>query len=116
MKCRKLKTNKCPFMGIQVAIFFGCVFSAQIITLVAQDRGNTASQEYGDAVYRELDGFAGFLGYDYNHTSIFAGFDSEHIPKVMQALGSGSVTDEVSFNDEFKSSAHFYYGAYTLNN
>ena len=45
-----------------------------------------------------------------------AGFDNGHNPKVMQALGSGSVTDEVSFNDEFKSSAHFYYGAYTLNN
>src|SRR6266498_1732138 len=100
-----------------ITLAFGClVLSDQLMPLVAQDRGNTVSQEYGDAVYRELEGLAGFLGYNYNHTAIFAGGDSGHNPKVMQALGSGYVTHEAYLNDEFKSSGHFYYGDYTLKN
>jgi hypothetical protein len=83
---------------------------------IAQDRGNTSAQEYGDAVYRELDGLAGFAGYDYNHTAIFSGLDSVHEEKVRQALGSGTTTQEAYFSDEFTSYGTGYYGAYTLNN
>ena len=52
---------------MSLLVFFGCA-----ISLVAQDRGNTSFQEYGDAVYRQLDPSASF-GYDYNHTAIFCG-------------------------------------------
>src|SRR6266511_1005367 len=116
MKSRMLKANKSPFMRRLFAFLFACVvLSGQVIPLVAQDRGNTASQEYGDSVYKNLEGLAGFLGYDYNHTAIFAGVDSAHNGKVMQAFGSGYVTHEGSFYEQFTSYL-YYYGAYTLNN
>ncbi len=99
-----------------LAFLLGClVLIGQTVPLAAQDRGNTTAQEYGDAVYRQLDPSASF-GYDYNHTAVFAGVDNGHNPKVMQALGSREVTKEVSFNDQFKSYGLYYYGAYTLNN
>ena len=97
-------------------LFAGLVLAAQVIPLAAQDRGNTTTQEYGDAVYRELEGVAGFLGYDYNHTGVFAGLDSGHNGKVLQALGSGYVTHEAYFYTDFTSYGSCYYGAYTLNN
>lgn len=99
-----------------VSVFCGLLLSGQVISLLALDRGNTTAQEYGDAVYRELEGIAGFLGYDYNHTGVFAGFDSGHNGKVLQALGSGYVTHEEYFNYAFKNYGSAYYGAYTLNN
>jgi hypothetical protein len=92
------------------------VLVVMVQALSAQDRGNLTAQEYGDPVYRELGGFAGFLGYNYNHTAIFSGLDSNHNGRVRQALGSGYTTHEASFYTEFTSSAHDYYGAYTLNN
>ena len=90
MKSGTLKANARPSLRrLLITFAFGClVLSGQVTPLVAQDRGNTVSQEYGDAVYRELEGLAGFLGYDYNHTAIFAGLDSGHNGKVMQALVS----------------------------
>jgi hypothetical protein len=92
------------------------MLSGQVTSVVALDRGNTTAQEYGDAVYRELEGVAGFLGYDYNHTAIFAGFDNGHNGRVLQALGSGYVTHEEYFNYAFTSHGTYYYGAYTLSN
>src|SRR6266550_8915768 len=118
MKSGTLKANTCPSMRrLLITFVFGCLLlSGQVMPLVAQDRGNTASQEYGDAVYRELEGLAGFLGYDYNHTAIFAGLDSGHNGKVMQALGSGYRTHEAYLAQQFINYGAYYYGAYTLNN
>ena len=99
------------FCGLLLGGMLACVHLAR-----AQDRGNTSAQEYGDAVYRELDGLAGFLGYNYNHAAVFAGLDSVHEGKVMEALGSGTTTHEAYFYDEFTSYGTGYYGAYTLNN
>src|SRR5947208_10714218 len=117
MKIGTLKAIKGHFIRRLWAFLASCVLlSDQLMPLRAQDRGNTASQEYGDAVYRDLEGLAGFLGYEYNHTAIFAGLDSAHKGKVMQALGSGYVTHEANFYDQFVSHGAYYYGAYTLNN
>ena len=99
-----------------VCFVFILILCGETFSLIAQDRGNTTAQEYGDAVYRELEGIAGFLGYDYNHTAVFAGFDSSGNGKVLQALGSGYVTHEADFYDQFTSYGTYYYGAYTLNN
>jgi hypothetical protein len=95
-----------------VLLLFGDGFQ----TVNAQDRGNTSAQEYGDPVYRELGGFAGFLGYNYNHTAIFSGLDNNDSGRVREALGSGITTQEVNYYHEFTSPDHDYYGAYTLNN
>jgi hypothetical protein len=92
------------------------LFGGGVQTVNAQDRGNTSAQEYGDPVYRELGGFAGFLGYNYNHTGIFSGLNNNHYGRVRQALGSDTTTQEVYYYDEFTSPVHDYYGAYTLNN
>lgn len=92
------------------------MLSGQGAQIFAQDRGNTSAQEYGDPVYRELGGTAGFLGYDYNHAGVFAGMNSGHNGRVLQALGSGTTTEEVYFANEFTSFGSTYYGAYTLNN
>src|SRR6266568_2638326 len=70
---------------------------------IAQDRGNTSAQEYGDPVYRVLDGIAGFLGYNYNHAGVFAGLDSGHNGRVMQILGAGDTTEDASFYTMFTS-------------
>jgi phosphodiesterase/alkaline phosphatase D-like protein len=91
------------------------LLAGQVVSLEAQDRGNTTAQEYGDAVYRQLDPSASF-GYDYNHTAIFAGLDSGNNGNVLQALGSGYVTHEEYFNYAFRNYGSAYYGAYTLNN
>src|SRR3989442_8215032 len=69
-------------------IFLWCAFdnaNAQIPTY-----GNLQAQEYGDAVYREL-GFWGSIGLDYNHTGVFAGIDSPHAPKAMEAKGEAGI-------------------------
>ena len=98
-----------------ILVFCGLLLSGQVSSLFAQDRGNTTAQEYGDAVYRQLDPSASF-GYDYNHTAIFAGLDGGNNGNVLQALGSGYVTHEEYFNYAFKNYGSAYYGAYTLNN
>jgi hypothetical protein len=91
--------------------------SAQIPTY-----GNTQAQEYGDAVYRQINNvWLNFFGADYNHTAIYAGMDSAHIPKVMEATGEGSssgadTTAQVNFSDINNRSGLAYYGAYTKNN
>ena len=85
--------------------------------LIAQDRGNTTAQEYGDAVYRSYEPFSfPGLSYDYNHTGIFAGLDSSHNGRVLQAYGPGTTTEEVSLSSVFTSYGTNYYGAYTLSN
>src|SRR5205085_5309250 len=61
-----------------------------VIPLRAQDRGNTSFREYGDAVYRSLDGAVAF-GYDFKQTAIFTGLVRGVLGCVMQALVSGSV-------------------------
>jgi len=93
----------------------GCVF-AGVQPVIAQNRGNTSAQEYGDPVYRVLEGTAGFLGYNYNHTAIHAGLNSSGSGRVMQALGEGYTTHETSFSSAFIRYGSDYYGAYTLNN
>lgn len=98
------------------AFLFSCVvLCGQVTSVLAQDRGNTTAQEYGDAVYRVLESGAGW-DLDYNHTAIFAGLDSGHNGNVMQALGPSTVTHEQYFNYAFKNYGSAYYGAYTLNN
>ncbi|MGD1046630.1 MAG: T9SS type A sorting domain-containing protein [Bacteroidota bacterium] len=105
------------FLHLGLLSLFSLGAGVQIVA--AQDRGNTSAQEYGDPVYRVLDGLAGFLGYNYNHTAIFSGLDNFHNEQVREALGSGTTTHEVSYDTEFtnyKGDASNYYGAYTLNN
>lgn len=82
--------------------------------------GNRQAQEYGDAVYRQIDGFwLNFFGADYNHTAVYAGINSNHDPKVMAATGEGTssggdTTKEVDFSDICNSPKGLsYYGAYT---
>jgi len=107
-------TTRLPYCGLRTIC--GVVLFSLISVLqpaIAQDRGNISAQEYGDAVYRTLQGY---WGYDYNHTAIFSGLDSVHEEKVRQALGPGYTTEEVYFSDEFTSYGSGYYGAYTLNN
>jgi len=79
--------------------------------VLAQDRGNTSAQEYGDAVYRKLEGF---WTVNYNHAAIFSGLNGSHSGRVTQALGSGSTTHETSFVTAFTDYGNDYYGAYTL--
>lgn len=101
--------------GLPAVLFLACLYALPTSAL-AQDRGNTTNQEYGDAVYRVLEGIAGFLGYDYNHAAVFAGLDSNEDGRVLQALGSGYVTHQAYFYTQFTSYGANYYGAYTLNN
>ena len=101
-----------------VSIMLQCSFFHDAI---AQDYGNTAAQEYGDAVYVYLNLPWYYLGSlaNYNHTAIYAGLDSSGNGRVLQAYGSGFTTGEYSFYDYFtsKGSGYYgYYGAYTLNN
>ena len=63
------------FLHMSLLCFF--LLGEGFQTVAAQDRGNTSAQEYGDPVYRELGGLAGFI-YDYNHTAIFSGLDNYH--------------------------------------
>jgi len=101
------------FLHMSLLCFF--LLGEGFQTVAAQDRGNTSAQEYGDPVYRELGGLAGFI-YDYNHTAIFSGLDNYHNGRVREALGSGTTTHEAYFDSEFTSYGSNYYGAYTLNN
>ena len=93
--------SRCYLVAISVMLQFFLFHEA-----IAQDRGNTSAQEYGDAVYRYLN----IAGYDYNHTAIFSGIDSVHEGKVRQALGAGYTTFEGYFYDEFTSYGTGYYG------
>src|SRR6185295_18900133 len=91
--------------------------SAQIPTY-----GNLSAQEYGDAVYRQINNFwLNFFGADYNHTAVYAGKNSSHVTKVMAATGEastsgGDTTSEVNFSDINNRSGLSYYGAYTKGN
>jgi hypothetical protein len=84
--------------------------------------GNLQAQEYGDAVYRQINNvWLNFFGADYNHTAVFAGFNSNHVGKVMEATGEGSTsgadtTSEVDFSDINNRAGLAYYGAYTKSN
>jgi hypothetical protein len=79
-------------------------------------------QEYGDAVYRQLNNFwLNLFGADYNHTAIYAGLSSSYVPRVMEATGEGSSTSgdttaEVDFSDISSRAGLGYYGAYTISN
>lgn len=83
------------------------------------NNGNLQAQEYGDAVYRQInDAWLNFFGADYNHTAIYAGLNSAHIKKVMEAIGEGSsaggdTTVEIDLSDINNRSGLTYYGAYT---
>src|SRR5207249_4569648 len=84
--------------------------------------GNLQHQEYGDAVYRQINSFwLNLFGADYNHTAVYAGLNSSHVPKVMEATGEGSssggdTTAEIDFSDINNRSSLTYYGAYTTSN
>ncbi|MGD0061008.1 MAG: BACON domain-containing protein [Verrucomicrobiia bacterium] len=78
--------------------------------------GNTNAQEYGDAVYVYLEDVWSEIGYNYNHTAIFAGLDSNNNARVLQAFGSGTTTMETNLYDFFTVYGSEYYGAYTLSN
>lgn len=113
-----MKTERFQFLnqGLFAALFCACL-AASSIPARAQDRGNTTNQEYGDAVYRVLaEGIAGFFGYNYNHTAVFAGLDSNEDGRVLQALGPDYFTQQAYFYTQFTSYGANYYGAYTLNN
>lgn len=78
--------------------------------------GNRQALEYGDAVYRQL-GFWASIGLDYNHTGVFAGLNSSHKFRVMEAKGeawpsSDDTTVEVGL-DDFNVPLQSYYGSYT---
>ncbi len=98
-------------MAVGVAFACACLANAG-----AQDVGNTTAQEYGDAVYVYLEDVWSEIGYNYNHTAIFAGLDSNNNGRVLQAYGSGTTTMETNFYDFFTSYGSDYYGAYTLTN
>ena len=94
-----MKTEKFQFLnqGLFAALFYACL-AASSIPALAQDRGNTTNQEYGDAVYRVLaEGIAGFFGYNYNHTAVFAGLDSNEDGRVLQALGPATSLNKLIF-------------------
>jgi hypothetical protein len=102
---------------LNVLVLFFCAVSrshAQIPTY-----GNLQAQEYGDAVYRQIDSFwLNFFGADYNHTAVFAGINSSHIPQVMEATGqggntAGDTTAEIGFSDINGQPSLTYFGAYT---
>ncbi len=84
--------------------------------------GNIQYQEYGDAVYRQIENFwLNFFGADYNHTALYAGLNSSHVPKVIEATGqggnsAGDTTTEFDFSDINNHSGLTYYGAYTKSN
>jgi hypothetical protein len=106
--------------AILLLIFLWCAplrSQAQIPTY-----GNLQAQEYGDAVYRELNVFwLTFFGADYNHTMVYAGINGSHVPKVMGATSEasssgGDVTAEVDLSDMNNRVGLSYYGAYTKSN
>lgn len=99
--------------SLAVGVAFAC---ACLANAGAQDVGNTTAQEYGDAVYVYLEDVWSEIGYNYNHTAIFAGLDSNNNGRVLQAYGSGTTTMETNFYDFFTSYGSDYYGAYTLTN
>ena len=99
--------------SLAAGVAFAC---ACLVNASAQDVGNTNAQEYGDAVYVYLDVF--FI-YNYNHTAVFAGLDTNHNGQVLQAYGPETTTMQTNFADLFTSKGTGYtgyYGAYTLNN
>lgn len=111
-------TNRLAFLSLLIMAF--CVADhshAQIPTY-----GNRQAQEYGDAVYRQINSFwLNFFGADYNHTAIYAGINSSHVTKIMAATGEasssgGDTTAEVDFSDINNRAGLSYYGAYTKDN
>jgi hypothetical protein len=111
-------TNRLASLSLLIMAF--CVAGrshAQIPTY-----GNRQAQEYGDAVYRQINSFwLNFFGADYNHTAIYAGINSSHVTKIMAATGEasssgGDTTAEVDFSDINNRAGLSYYGAYTKDN
>lgn len=91
-------------------VLSGCMLQAASNPDAGPTYGNTSAQEYGDAVYRNLD-IAEYLGvdYQYNHAGLFAGQSY-----VYESTGAdGDSTSERNFND-LKYHARGYLGAYTL--
>ena len=89
MTNRRPHSHSWCLLGICGAVLIS--LTAGLQAAIAQDRGNVSAHEYGDAVYRTLQGY---WGYDYNHTAIFSGLDTVHEGKVRQALGAGYTTQE----------------------
>ncbi|RMG25817.1 MAG: carboxypeptidase regulatory-like domain-containing protein, partial [Armatimonadetes bacterium] len=93
--------------------------AVQTAALTAAAQGNTTAAEIGDAVYRNLDSWIiRLLGYNYNHTGIFAG-QVQGVPYVLEVEGrlfGGDSTHKNKFSSSFKNSAYNYYGAYTVSN
>jgi hypothetical protein len=114
---RILQLRGAIFGWLLLVCFTGAKSNAQIPL-----NGNLQSQEYGDAVYRQLNSFwLNFFGADYNHTAVYAGLNSGHVSKIMEATGEGSssggdTTAEVDFSDINNRAGLTYYGAYTKSN
>src|SRR6266498_4079966 len=120
-------TTKCQTLIIRFSL---CILSALSFLLCTTNSsyaqiptyGNLGSQEYGDAVYRQINSFwLNFFGADYNHTAIYAGMNSSGTKKIMEATGqggntAGDTTAEIDLSDINGQPSLTYYGAYTKAN